>query len=45
MGVVNGTLRHLYRSEISANDSAKRFSDELGIDVYMGEAKFIGIYI
>ena len=29
------------RAEISANDSAKRFSD-LGADVYLGEARFVG---
>lgn len=30
------------RAEISDNDSAERFSKSLGIDVYMGNAKFTG---
>ena len=30
------------RAEISENDSANRFSKALGIDVYMGHAKFTG---
>lgn len=34
-------LRKL-RSSISHNDSAQRFSEELGIDVFFGEAKFTG---
>jgi pyruvate/2-oxoglutarate dehydrogenase complex dihydrolipoamide dehydrogenase (E3) component len=28
------------RSEISENDSAKRFSEEFGVDVFLGEAQF-----
>ena len=30
------------RAQISENDSAKRFSTTLGVDVYMGNAKFTG---
>ena len=30
------------RAEISGMDSAERFSDYLGIDVYLGDAKFTG---
>ena len=30
------------RSGISANDSAKRFSEELGVDVFLGEGSFTG---
>ena len=29
------------RAEISNNDSAKRFSEEFGVDVFLGEAEFI----
>lgn len=28
-------------SEIAANDSAERFSKQLGVDVYLGSAKFL----
>ncbi len=34
-------LRKL-RAEISFNDSAKRYRDELGVDLFIGEGKFIG---
>jgi pyruvate/2-oxoglutarate dehydrogenase complex dihydrolipoamide dehydrogenase (E3) component len=30
------------RAEISGHDSARRFRDELGVDVFLGEGKFIG---
>jgi pyruvate/2-oxoglutarate dehydrogenase complex dihydrolipoamide dehydrogenase (E3) component len=30
------------RAQISENDSAKRFADKLGVDVFMGHAKFTG---
>ena len=30
------------RSGISVNDSAKRFSEELGVDVFLGDARFSG---
>jgi pyruvate/2-oxoglutarate dehydrogenase complex dihydrolipoamide dehydrogenase (E3) component len=30
------------RARISANDSARRFRDEKGVDVYLGEARFSG---
>ena len=30
------------RAEIAENDSAKRFADKLGCDVYLGNAKFTG---
>lgn len=33
-------MRHL-RSEISQHDSAARFRDELGVDVFIGEGRFI----
>ncbi len=36
-------LRKL-RADISHHDSAKRFTDELGIDVFIGEAKFLSKY-
>ena len=34
-------MRHL-RAEISQHDSATRFRDELGVDVFIGEASFSG---
>ena len=34
-------LRRL-RAEISSNDSAKRFRDELGVDVFIGDGRFTG---
>ena len=30
------------RAQISENDSAKRFSSTLGVDMYLGNAKFNG---
>jgi pyruvate/2-oxoglutarate dehydrogenase complex dihydrolipoamide dehydrogenase (E3) component len=30
------------RASISRNDSARRYRDELGVDVYFGEARFVG---
>ena len=30
------------RAEISVNDSAKRFSEELGVDIFLGQGKFTG---
>jgi pyruvate/2-oxoglutarate dehydrogenase complex dihydrolipoamide dehydrogenase (E3) component len=30
------------RAQLSSNDSARRFADEKGVDVYLGEAKFRG---
>ncbi|MCH7867322.1 MAG: mercuric reductase [Myxococcales bacterium] len=30
------------RSRISANDSARRFRDDLGVDVFIGDGQFIG---
>jgi len=30
------------RAQISENDSATRFSQVLGVDIYMGNAKFTG---
>eukprot|EP00127_Corallochytrium_limacisporum_P006626 Clim_evm5s232 gene=Clim_evmTU5s232 len=40
-GVVMERLRRI-RAEISANDSVKRFTRDVGVDVFMGEAKFTG---
>ncbi len=40
-GAVMERLRRL-RAEISTNDSAKRYRDELGVDLFIGEGKFIG---
>lgn len=31
------------RAEIAENDSAKRFADKLGVDIYLGNAKFTGM--
>mmetsp|Transcript_8578 Transcript_8578/g.38246 ORF Transcript_8578/g.38246 Transcript_8578/m.38246 type:complete len:703 (-) Transcript_8578:455-2563(-) len=39
-GKVMERLRRL-RADISVNDSAERFASKLGVDVYLGEAKFI----
>ena len=36
-----GRMRRI-RAELSSHDSARRFSEELGVDVYMGEGKFLG---
>jgi len=38
---VMARLRRL-RAQISRHDSAKRFRDELGVDVFLGEARFTG---
>jgi pyruvate/2-oxoglutarate dehydrogenase complex dihydrolipoamide dehydrogenase (E3) component len=32
----------MLRAGISVNDSARRFSEELGVDVFLGDAKFAG---
>jgi pyruvate/2-oxoglutarate dehydrogenase complex dihydrolipoamide dehydrogenase (E3) component len=40
-GAVMERLRRL-RAQISHHDSAKRFSEELGVDVFLGEARFLG---
>ena len=40
-GKVMERMRRL-RSDISPNDSVKRFSAELGVDVFLGEAGFTG---
>ena len=40
-GKVMERMRRL-RSGISANDSARRFSEELGVDIFLGKASFIG---
>ncbi|MGD8353350.1 MAG: mercuric reductase [Pseudomonadota bacterium] len=40
-GKVMERLRKL-RAVISVNDSAKRFSEELGVDVFLGQASFTG---
>ncbi len=40
-GRVMERMRRL-RSDISFNDSAKRFQEELGVDVFLGEGKFTG---
>ena len=40
-GKVMERMRRL-RSGISANDSARRFSGELGVDIFLGEASFTG---
>lgn len=39
---VMGRMRGL-RAGISPHDSARRFSEDLGIDVYFGEARFTGV--
>jgi pyruvate/2-oxoglutarate dehydrogenase complex dihydrolipoamide dehydrogenase (E3) component len=31
------------RAELSAKDSARRYRDELGVDVFIGEARFTGV--
>jgi pyruvate/2-oxoglutarate dehydrogenase complex dihydrolipoamide dehydrogenase (E3) component len=38
---VMARMRRL-RARISANDSARRFTDEKGVDVYLGDARFNG---
>ena len=40
-GVAMERMRRL-RAEISAHDSARRFRDELGVDVFIGEGRFAG---
>jgi len=40
-GEVMSRLRQV-RARISPNDSADRFQHELGVDVYFGEARFVG---
>ena len=40
-GVVMERMRRL-RSGISVHDSATRFRDELGVDVFFGEGRFVG---
>ena len=40
-GKVMERMRRL-RTQISSHDSAKRFSEEYGVDVYMGQASFTG---
>ncbi|MFC1489680.1 mercuric reductase [Candidatus Latescibacterota bacterium] len=40
-GKVMERMRDL-RAEISSHDSATRFSEELGIDVFLGDARFVG---
>jgi pyruvate/2-oxoglutarate dehydrogenase complex dihydrolipoamide dehydrogenase (E3) component len=41
-GEVMERMRRL-RTRISSHDSAKRFSEEYGVDVYMGQASFTGM--
>src|SRR6266851_2213828 len=41
-GRVMERMRRL-RAELSAKDSARRFRDELGVDVFIGEARFTGV--
>jgi len=41
-GRVMERMRRL-RAELSAKDSARRFRDELGVDVFIGEARFAGV--
>jgi pyruvate/2-oxoglutarate dehydrogenase complex dihydrolipoamide dehydrogenase (E3) component len=41
-GRVMERMRRL-RAELSAKDSARRFQNELGVDVFMGEARFTGV--
>jgi len=40
-GAVMERMRRL-RAEISANDSARRFSEDLGVDVFLGQGTFTG---
>jgi pyruvate/2-oxoglutarate dehydrogenase complex dihydrolipoamide dehydrogenase (E3) component len=40
-GAVMERMRRI-RSQISEHDSARRFRDKLGVDVYLGEAEFTG---
>src|SRR5260370_16806820 len=41
-GRVMERMRRL-RAELSAKDSARRYRDELGVDVFIGEARFAGV--
>src|SRR5580700_1477150 len=41
-GRVMERMRRL-RAELSAKDSARRYRDELGVDVFVGEARFTGV--
>src|ERR1700751_3183250 len=41
-GRVMARMRRL-RAELSAKDSVWRFRDELGVDVFIGEARFTGV--
>jgi pyruvate/2-oxoglutarate dehydrogenase complex dihydrolipoamide dehydrogenase (E3) component len=41
-GQVMERMRRL-RAELSAKDSARRYRDELGVDVFIGEARFTGV--
>jgi pyruvate/2-oxoglutarate dehydrogenase complex dihydrolipoamide dehydrogenase (E3) component len=41
-GRVMERMRRL-RAELSAKDSARRFRDELGVDVFIGQARFAGV--
>jgi pyruvate/2-oxoglutarate dehydrogenase complex dihydrolipoamide dehydrogenase (E3) component len=41
VGAVMQRMRRL-RARISANDSARRFRDDKGVDVFLGEARFSG---
>jgi pyruvate/2-oxoglutarate dehydrogenase complex dihydrolipoamide dehydrogenase (E3) component len=41
-GRVMERMRRL-RAQLSAKDSARRFRDELGVDVFIGEARFSGV--
>jgi len=40
-GTAMGRMRRL-RADISRHDSARRFRDELGVDVFVGEGRFVG---
>jgi pyruvate/2-oxoglutarate dehydrogenase complex dihydrolipoamide dehydrogenase (E3) component len=40
-GTAMERMRHL-RAEISRHDSARRYRDELGVDVYIGQGRFTG---
>jgi pyruvate/2-oxoglutarate dehydrogenase complex dihydrolipoamide dehydrogenase (E3) component len=40
-GIAMERMRRL-RTDLSRHDSARRFRDELGVDVYIGEARFCG---
>jgi pyruvate/2-oxoglutarate dehydrogenase complex dihydrolipoamide dehydrogenase (E3) component len=40
-GTAMERMRHL-RTDISSHDSARRFRDELGVDVFIGEGRFTG---